>query len=45
MSGPWAQAFSMVFEPYNIVVMLAGNDHEPLGLSKSLDLEVPSSSD
>jgi len=25
MSGAWAQAFSMVFEPYNIVVMLAAS--------------------
>ena len=27
---------------HRIVVMLAGNDHTPLGPSKSLDLEVPS---
>jgi putative tricarboxylic transport membrane protein len=25
MSGPWAQAFALVFEPYNIVVMLAAS--------------------
>ncbi len=25
MSGAWAQAFAMVFEPYNIVVMLAAS--------------------
>jgi TctA family transporter len=25
MSGPWAQAFVLVFEPYNIVVMLAAS--------------------
>ena len=25
MSGPWAQAFSLVFEPYNIVVMLGAS--------------------
>ena len=25
MSGPWAQAFSMVFDPYNVVVMLAAS--------------------
>jgi TctA family transporter len=25
MSGPWAQALSMVFDPYNIVVMLAAS--------------------
>lgn len=29
---------------HHIVVMLAGNDHKPLGPSKSLDVEVPSSS-
>ena len=28
---------------HHIDVMLAGNDHKPLGPSKSLDLEVPSS--
>ena len=28
---------------HHIVVLLAGNDHRPLGPSKSLDLEVPSS--
>src|SRR6266545_970245 len=25
MSGPWAQAFALVFDPYNIVVMLAAS--------------------
>lgn len=25
MSGPWSQAFALVFEPYNIVVMLAAS--------------------
>jgi putative tricarboxylic transport membrane protein len=25
VSGPWAQAFALVFEPYNIVVMLAAS--------------------
>jgi len=25
MSGAWAQAFSLVFDPYNIVVMLAAS--------------------
>jgi len=28
---------------HHIVVVLAGNDHKPLGPSKSLDFEVPSS--